>query len=84
VKSENRCLSAAFTVSYNNGTVSLAATEPSEALVLKQPLSYDVFPSEDEGGKDVIEFDVVVGPGSSASAILDLKATARVVGESSR
>nr|XP_018671384.1 uncharacterized protein LOC100183597 [Ciona intestinalis] len=62
----------AFGVTYNNGTVSLTATEPSEALVTKTTLGYDVFPAESDPASDVVEFDVTLVPNASATLVLDL------------
>ena len=59
-----------FTHSYNNGTVSLDAFNPAEALLLKIPLDYDIFEDEDRG--NLVEFDIAIGPHASATAVIEL------------
>ena len=49
--------------------MSLGASDPSEALLLKLPLSYDVFPSEIKPSEEVVEFDIIIGPHASATVV---------------
>jgi len=58
---------------YNNGTVSLAAKEPWQALITTTPLEFDLYPSEEDQSQGVLEFDVVLRPHSSATVVIDIK-----------
>uniref|UniRef100_H2Y5K8 Uncharacterized protein n=1 Tax=Ciona savignyi TaxID=51511 RepID=H2Y5K8_CIOSA len=69
---EDQEVSDAFSVTYNNGTVSMVATDPSEALVVKLPFDYDVFSAESDNESDAIEFDVTVSPNASATLVFNL------------
>lgn len=69
-------LCAGFTLSYNNGTVSLGAESPYEALLLRNSLEYDIFEDEESVNKnELVEFDLAIGPHASAIAILEISLT---------
>ena len=58
---------------YNNGTVSLAAEKPWQALITSTPLDFDIYPDEDDESQGVLEFDIVLRPHSSATVVIDIK-----------
>ena len=46
------------------------ASDAAEALLQKLVLDYDIFEDEDRG--NLLEFDVVIGPHASATAVIEL------------
>ena len=53
--------------------MSLDASNAAEALLVTTALDYDIFEDEDRG--KVVEFDIVIGPHASATAVIKLNAS---------